>query len=63
MGETSRLTAPVSQLKCYSRGNFSADTLLLLNPHGGFRAIGPIHHIHVEILTLVADKRVLGGYL
>lgn len=34
MGETSRLTAPVSQLKRYSRGNFSADTLLLLNPHG-----------------------------
>lgn len=47
MGETSRLTAPVSQLKCYSRGNFSADTFAFAES-SWFGAIGPIRHIHTE---------------
>lgn len=60
MGVASRLTAPVSQLKCYSRGNFSADTLLLLfrlfAESSLFRSMWPGHHDHVEIL---ANKMVI----
>lgn len=55
MGVASRLTAPVSQLKCYSRGNFSADTLLLLfrlfAESSLFRSMWPGHHSHVETLA------------
>lgn len=62
MGEESRLIAPVSQLKCDSRGYFSADTLLSLLRlfvTSRFRSMWPIHHIHMEMSSLVADRSPL----
>lgn len=67
MGEVSRLIAPVSQLKCDSRGNFSADTLLslfrLFAETSQFRSMWPIHHIHMENLSLAADRTPLHVHL